>query len=58
MFSDFETATELYAKLNSPPPLLLTASDETCLSSNLNFFIHIANQVDANRLDTFLIMNF
>ena len=53
MFADFETPTEMFAQLNLSTPFFFKPTDKICLSSSLNFFIHIANQVDAKRLDIF-----
>ena len=59
MFTDFENATEIYAQLNLPLPFFskvqFKANEEisVCVSHNLYFFIHTANQADMKKLDTF-----
>ena len=49
MLIDSENTMEIYAQLHSPPPFFQTfgskPTDKICVSSNVNFFIHTANQV-------------
>ena len=55
MFTDLENTTEIYVQFNSPLLFFSKSGskliDEICVSSNLNFFIHTTNQVDAKKLN-------